>query len=227
MNKTKIVNIRSIKKTALRYDITVDRTHNFYANGILVHNCQNMDLTELKSVTRTWEITEKVDGSSMTVYLNQGEFGVCSRNWDMKQTEGNSLWKVAVREDLETKLKSTGRNLALQAEIHGFGIQGNGYKLQNQDYAVFSIYDIDKGEYLLPADRRQLCSDLNIKHVPVIDLEFVLTDSVTVDDLLLQAEGLSVLTSAKPQREGLVFKSNTDQVSFKAISNKWLIKNNG
>jgi RNA ligase (TIGR02306 family) len=44
---------------------------------------------------KTFIVTEKVDGSSMTVYYNNGEFGVCSRNLDLKETEKNSFWKVA------------------------------------------------------------------------------------------------------------------------------------
>jgi RNA ligase (TIGR02306 family) len=188
---------------------------------------QNVDIDEMRQVSRTWEISEKVDGSSMTVYLNRDEFGVCSRNWDMKDTPGNTLWMVAKRENLETKLQSTGRNLALQGEIVGFGIQGNSYKLKNQDFFVYNIFDIDRGEYLLPVDRRNLCEQLGLKQVPLIDASSTLAETMTIDELLLYAEGKSVLsTNASPEREGLVFKSNTDRVSFKTVSNRWLIKTN-
>ena len=37
-----------------------------------------------------WEVTEKLDGSSMTVYMKDGEFGVCSRNLDLIEDENNS-----------------------------------------------------------------------------------------------------------------------------------------
>ncbi|MFK7932768.1 MAG: RNA ligase (ATP) [Saprospiraceae bacterium] len=40
-------------------------------------------------------VTEKLDGSSVTYYLNNDEFGVCSRNLDLLETESNSFWKVA------------------------------------------------------------------------------------------------------------------------------------
>ena len=42
----------------------------------------------------------------MTVYLNNGEFGVCSRNMELKETEGNAYWKVARELDLQNKLSS-------------------------------------------------------------------------------------------------------------------------
>ena len=32
-------------------------------------------------------VTEKLDGTSMTVYLNEGKFGVCSRNWELEKDE--------------------------------------------------------------------------------------------------------------------------------------------
>ncbi len=31
-------------------------------------------------------VTEKVDGTSFTCYVNKGEFGVCGRNWELKET---------------------------------------------------------------------------------------------------------------------------------------------
>ncbi len=43
----------------------------------------------------SYEVTLKLDGSSMTVYINDGEIGVCSRNIDLIETEGNTFWKVA------------------------------------------------------------------------------------------------------------------------------------
>jgi RNA ligase (TIGR02306 family) len=90
-------------------------------------------------------VTEKVDGSSMTVYLRNGEFGVCSRNLELKETEGNSLWKTARELDLENKLKSLDRNMALQGELVGPGVQGNKYKLDKLNFFIFNIFDIDDG----------------------------------------------------------------------------------
>ena len=49
-------------------------------------------------------LTEKLDGTSMTVYHRQGEFGVCSRNWDLLEAPGNTLWRVARELGLEEKL---------------------------------------------------------------------------------------------------------------------------
>jgi RNA ligase (TIGR02306 family) len=173
----------------------------------------------------TWEVTEKLDGSSMTVFVHGDREGVCSRNWALKETAGNTLWAVARREQLIEKVRQTGRNLALQGELIGEGIQGNAYNVKGQDFRLFDIYDIDRGEYLGPLERRVFADTHGIKHVPVIATEMVIEEWVT--GLLTMADGVSVL-NPKTNREGLVFKCNTfGGPSFKAISNRWLIKNDG
>jgi RNA ligase (TIGR02306 family) len=170
----------------------------------------------------TWEVTEKLDGSSMTVFVNGDVEGVCSRNWNLKETEGNSLWRVARREQVIEKIRSTGRNLALQGEIIGEGIQGNHYNVRGQEFHVFDIYDIDRGDYMTPLERRTFAETHGIKHVPVVAVEMVIQEFV--QGLLTMAEGKSVLNT-KAEREGLVFKCNTfGGPSFKAISNRWLLK---
>lgn len=171
----------------------------------------------------TWEITEKLDGSSMTVYVRDDDEGVCSRNLELHRDDANSLWAVAIREQLIEKIRSTGRNLALQGEIIGEGIQKNLYKLKGQAFRLFDIYDIDNGEYLTPFERRVFADTRSIDHVPVLAKEYVITGFA--QDLLNMAEGKSELF-AQTEREGLVFKCNTfGGPTFKSISNKFLLKN--
>jgi RNA ligase (TIGR02306 family) len=177
------------------------------------------------NIAFTWEVTEKLDGSSMTVFVHGDREGVCSRNWALKETAGNTLWSVARRERLIEKVRQTGRNLALQGELIGEGIQGNAYNIKGQDFRLFDIYDIDRGEYLGPLERRVFAETHGIKHVPVLATEMVIEEWVT--GLLAMADGVSTL-NPKANREGLVFKCNTfGGPSFKTISNKWLIKNDG
>ena len=174
-----------------------------------------------------WEVTEKLDGSSMTVYLRDGEFGVCSRNLELKPSETNSLWKVAVRNDLELKLRRANRNLALQGELIGEGIQGNPYRIKGQEFFLFDIYDIGTSKYFTPAERRAFIEEHNINHVPVLAFGAELRDTLginSIDGILKFAEGKSVMGMIGCEREGLVFKSKTMQCSFKAISNKFLLK---
>jgi hypothetical protein len=84
---------------------------------------------------------------------------------------------------------------------------------------VFDVYDIQSGEYLNPFSRNLMVGMMGLRHVPVIDAEFVL--NTDVDGLLNMAESKSEL--ADVQREGLVFKQNNGGFSFKAVSNAYLI----
>ena len=170
----------------------------------------------------TWEVTEKLDGSSMTVYINDGEIGVCSRNLDLKRNPDNSLWRAAIKYGLEEKLVACGRNIAIQGELIGNGIQGNMYKMRDQDFYVYDIYDIDAGRYFTPKERMGFVTQNMLTHCPVLmpSVEF---DTETVESLLKMAEGETAMLGSNCQREGLVFKCHEKEVSFKCISNTFLL----
>ena len=173
-----------------------------------------------------WEITEKLDGSSMTVYVNAYDRGVCSRNLNLKDTEGNTLWQVAHRDQILTAIIESGRNIAIQGELIGNGIQGNPYKIKGQSFYTFDIYDIDARRHFTPIERNEFCDLYEILHVPVIAYGAELYDTLgiaTIADLLKFAEGKSNLNS-QAEREGIVFKAHGLDQSFKAISNRFLLK---
>jgi ATP-dependent RNA circularization protein (DNA/RNA ligase family) len=138
---------------------------------------------------------------------------------DLKETEGNSFWATARREGVEEKMRFSD-NFAIQGELVGPGIQGNIYKLSQTEFYVYDVYDIKDGEYLKPADRVDLITRLGLKHVPVQWHSFPLAGDV--DTLLAQAEGRSWLNKDQ-EREGIVFKEVNGGMSFKAISNKYLL----
>jgi RNA ligase (TIGR02306 family) len=170
-----------------------------------------------------WEITEKLDGTSMTVFYNQDHVGVCGRNWELSGEGGNSLWAMARKLDLPAKLTALGRNIALQGELIGQGIQGNHYQLVQPEFRLFDVWDIDAQQYLNSYDRELLCRDLGVLHCPILSQGVSLDSSITVDQLLARAEGGSNLNPART-REGLVYKCiNDPSVSFKAISNQFLL----
>lgn len=182
------------------------------------------ELAEWQAENLTWEVTEKLDGSSMTCFVIDGEVGVCSRNLELRPNKDNSLWRAAYKYDLPAKLSTVGRNIAIQGELIGNGIQGNMYKMRNQDFLVYDIYDIDAGRYYTPAERKAFVTEHKLNHCPVLN-SCTTVNTDTVDSLLQTAEGKSVLVKGvEPEREGLVFKCNEKQVSFKAISNRFLIK---
>lgn len=83
--------------------------------------------------------TLKLDGSSCTFGFVDSEFFVCSRNLMLKQTEGNSFWEMAVKLNLEAKLRAVGTNVIFQGELVGPGIQKNPMGLTEKDFFVFNV----------------------------------------------------------------------------------------
>jgi RNA ligase (TIGR02306 family) len=175
---------------------------------------------EWKTSGKTFYVTEKNDGSSSTFYINNDFFGVCSRNLDLEETEGNTFWKVARELDLENKMREFGGNFALQGELLGPGIQGNPYKLKEHIVRFFNVFDIDMGEYLPLGEFKFIINHLGLETVPILDEEFTLPE--TIDELLEYADSKSVLN---PQfdREGVVIRSTDRTISFKVISNAFLL----
>lgn len=185
-------------------------------------------------------VTEKLDGSSATYYYKDGVFGVCSRNLELAEPEEfvagmvmrddgierprqqNSFWKVAQELGLKEKLEAHGRNISLQGELIGEGIQGNPYNIKGQTVRFFNVFDIDTQEYYgLPMFLATMQHELKLETVPMLtNLTMKLPE--TIDDLLAYADAKSVLNS-NFDREGVVLRSLDRKISFKAISNKFLI----
>lgn len=175
-------------------------------------------------LNKSFEVTEKLEGSSMTCYLADGMFGVCSRNIDLEYSQGNTFWATAIAEDVEVKMRRTFfYDVALQGEVVGPGIQNNIYNLDRHEFYVFDIYDISLGEYLAPEARRTLVTQLGLKHVPLICDQMYLSDIASgVADIIKQASAKSVL-NPRQEREGVVFKEVNGGMTFKAISDKYLL----
>jgi RNA ligase (TIGR02306 family) len=168
----------------------------------------------------SYYVTEKLDGSSATFYFKNGEFGVCSRNLELLETEGNTFWKVARELDLENKLREYGINLSVQGELIGEGIQGNPYKIKGQTVRFFNLFDIDLQVYHSLPVFKETMKVLGLETVPVLETHFHLPE--TIDELLKMADSKSVLNS-NFDREGVVIRSLDRKISFKVISNKFLL----
>ena len=177
---------------------------------------------------RFFEVTEKLDGTSMTVsysrlFQSGSPFRVCSRNRDLRATEESPYWQVARKYDLSAKLRTWARELAFQGELVGPGINGNRGGRTELAWHVFRIWDIARACFLETTERRALCRRLGIPHVPVVDAACPLFDRYpTLATLLAHVDGLG---STGRAREGLVFKEagTTCPVSFKAVGNRYLL----
>jgi len=167
-------------------------------------------------------VTEKLDGSSATYYVKDGEFGVCSRNLELLETEGNTFWKVARELDLENKMKSIGKNISLQGELIGEVIQGNPYNIKGHTVKFFTGFEIDKYRRVPFMEMVVMLMDLDLQYVPVLNQQFGFSLPDTVEGMLEYAQGKSALNDKK-EREGVVVRSMDGTISFKAISNKFLL----
>lgn len=171
-----------------------------------------------------WEKTEKLEGSSGTFFVRDGEYFACSRNLVMRLIEGSRWLHFTEKYDLENKLKAYGKNIALQGECIGPGIQGNIYKLKELEFRIFDVFDIDAQRYVNPPERWKILEDLGLMHihVPIIEKARCFK-GLTKDELLLEADGPSVLGNSL--REGYVWKCITNgDYHFKTVSNKYLLK---
>lgn len=198
----------------------------------------------------TFEVTVKLDGSSLTMYCvmpNSNHYcdkrgiirkffdkimgnkpkhnvGVCSRNIELKDN-GNQFWETVKQNgNLQAMIDycvEHNTSVAVQGELVAPNIQGNYEKVDKAEFYCFNVFHIDEGIYLLPEHQRKFCKETNISYVPMVASAFNLPKEYTIKSLLDMAEGSSMNKGVK--REGLVFKSNQRDFSFKAISNSYLL----
>jgi len=193
-----------------------------------------------------FEETLKLDGSSCTMYKvptmdkslinfltcglwekvfpSKPHFGVCSRNLELKRPEAgdkaSNFWDAATKYNIEAELPV---GYAIQGEVLATNIQGNFEKVESVEYYVFNVYDIESEVYLSPSKARDFVTRYlpHTLYVPVVNQNvpiFSVCDSF--DSLQERVTGPSM---NQPISEGRVYKSE-DGITFKCISNKYLLK---
>lgn len=171
---------------------------------------------------RPYVITVKCDGASMTVAMHDGQVKVASRNYRLADNPDSAYWRAARNSNGLLNMVAYAPYLAIQGELVGPGIQNNRLGLTEHVCAVFNIYDIFEGRYLSYDEVQALKYDWGFDTVPTLfgGSNF----NMTQEQLLALAEGKYEGTTN--EREGIVIRSNDDgpRVSFKAISNRYLLK---
>lgn len=166
-------------------------------------------------VGRPYYITEKCDGSSTTAYRYKGHFGICSRNRELKETEGNGYWKVARKYNLQESLPD---GIALQWETCGPDIQKNPMCLKEIDGFVFSAYNIECQEYMDGHSLINLCHELRMPLAGNVPIS--MGNSFKKEGIESLGEGF--YWNTQQQREGVVVRSfenfNGKPISFKVIN---------
>ena len=195
--------------------------------------------------------TEKLDGTSFTAFIKDGEVGICSRNMQIKfDEESENVYNlVANKYDLGNKfkyLRETGKipfDFGIQGEIIGPGIQKNKYKLGDYELHLFDFWNVEKQRDIgffasddeeeknvfAGLDLKRASELLDVPHVPIIEENFIMTKDI--DALVNYSMGNSVLNE-NTLREGIVFRAKNNKectkydnrVSFKAINPEFLLK---
>lgn len=186
----------------------------------------------------TFTVTEKLDGTSATYTMrrkssiNKGkyDFLVCSRNVlqstpDKKcYYDDNVYWEMAHKYNIEETLRKIMFDngleyITLQGEIIGESIQKNKYNIKGRDFYAFNLLISERGR-LNSEQAKKTLEPFGIKFVPILDVDFKILP--TIEKMVELADGTSVLYPT--EREGLVFRNKDSSISFKAISNKFLLK---
>jgi ATP-dependent RNA circularization protein (DNA/RNA ligase family) len=139
---------------------------------------------------------------------------------------------MAKKYDLENKLKNFNKNIAIQGEIIGPGIQKNKLQLKDVELRVFNVFDINEYRYYNYREFNDLILEFDLKSVPMFATKFqpIYLKDFTVDKLVELSKGFSTLNS-QILREGIVFKtfdeiqdSKFGRLGFKVINPDFLLK---
>lgn len=192
-----------------------------------VQNIRSSMYERYRNKGNKYYITEKLDGSSCSIYLRGNEFGVCSRNLNLLETPDNTFWKVARQYNIEEILRehsnySGFQTICLQGELIGEGVQKNPYESKGHEFHIFNLYFSDLDYYANIDELIEFTQRYNLKHVPLLYKDINLPENSKA--CLELSEGKSKLNS-NTEREGIVIRYFDRSVSFKAISNKFLEKN--
>lgn len=186
---------------------------------------QNLDDAFLARLNADdWFATEKLDGTSATFI--QGEEGLrgFSRNLEVQlnlDAPGTVYDRIAAEWKLAENLPV---GAILQGEIFGEGVQKNPLKLKGLRFMVFTEKNLDRD-----AVTAEFAEKLDAHTVPHLT-QFTLPR--TTEEAVRQADGLKSTLNPQVNAEGIVwwnrngetFREVGHRANFKAINNKFLLK---
>lgn len=172
------------------------------------------------------QATEKIDGSSITFWLDcRKKLHVSSRNREI-YTHEDFMYQAA--EKLKDRLMD---GYVYQGEIIGPNIQGNKYDVKDYRIYAYNMWSESGHCYVDPSELKTLCGHTGIVTVPYLE-QFPLTDDI--DELVEKSKGSSRLNPGT-LREGIVIRPLENiqvhderfvggRLSFKAINPDFALK---
>lgn len=171
-------------------------------------------------------VSYKLDGSSITIIhskvLNKSKFRICSRRFELHNKQ-NDWYKVFEKTNFKAEVLKLVKyfntnDIIVQGEAIG-KFNGNHHKLKEEEIRLFNVYV--EGKRLNQQEFIKVCTILAIPHCPVYK-EVILEH--TLAEILSMSEIKDVL-NPNVEAEGLVWRCVSDNLSFKVINNKYLLKN--
>lgn len=170
-------------------------------------NLKTMYMTLGEFVGQQVYITQKMDGSSMTLIWNKekGEFLVCSRN--LVLDTGSVMSQYVNQIGIKDRMVNYGKNLAIQGEFSGPKINGNAMGLKAYVFYVFTIKDLDTGLYYGLESIKKITNELELQMVPVISI-YDIDDTWTIDKFqsVANAQEYTQASGKKVPGEGIVVR---------------------
>jgi hypothetical protein len=166
----------------------------------------------------------KLDGSSITIIhskvLGKSKFRICSRRFELHDKK-NDWYRVFNDTDFKYEILKLvnyfeTNDVIVQGECIG-KFNGNHHNVAEQ-IRLFNIYV--KGKRLNQKEFIECCLKMNIPHCPLYK---EVTLNHTLEEILKESEIKDVI-NPHVDAEGLVWRCIDDNMSFKVINNKYLLK---
>lgn len=200
-----------------------------------------------------FEITELVDGMPILVYrvnedgpeylrlpgmlLDDRLFrkrsgsGISIGDHDYGEPEESTSWVAVTGQRIINELGDflPGSQMVLAGVLCGVGLSGNPYKIVGRGLYVHSISDARCMKRFTMEEAHEWRTKLRqtFQLVPTFSRRIRLSAfAQSIEELMMKAEGGSFVFNHErqpPKRKGLVFRALDGSLSFKAMSNEWLL----
>jgi RNA ligase (TIGR02306 family) len=173
-----------------------------------------------------WIPTEKVDGSSLTFWLDGEKLRMCSRNFELDPDTPSTPVEVAENYKLAELMRANGFE-AIQGELYGDQVNANRLRVSGHRLAVFAAWSRD--ERGKAVTRFHDLADSGLPLAPVLEgLEY----PTTVRQAIEQADKMKSVINPQVLAEGIVWHHPTEvayreldyRLVWKSVSPSYLIK---
>ncbi len=164
-------------------------------------------------------ISQKIDGTSCSMWIMKGKRGVSGRKKMFKDDNTSPMWKYAHKLGIFEKLEADNWEGIIQGEFAGPKIQSNPLGLFEVDWFVFNVFDKDRNLYTMD-QMIEFCNQYGLKHVSILE---------TGDNFNYSQEDLRELSKGLydngHEQEGIVVRPQTpvyNETLQKSLSFKYI-----